>query len=164
MNGLSFRELFDYSAAENEKWHRWVAAQPVPVLDLPYAEPPLATVRQLVRHIGFVEHRYAAILAGAPVPAAPGSETDDADAVFVYLAESRRQLEQSYAAAEQSGLEREIEFMTLTAGPQRASARKVVGHALIHGMRHWAQLATVLREQGHRTDWSHDLLLSAALR
>jgi uncharacterized damage-inducible protein DinB len=117
-----------------------------------------------VRHVAFVEHRYAAVLSGAPVPAARGGDSDDADAVFAYLAEGRRGLEASLAGAMEADPERIIEFMTLTAGRQRASARKVVGHALMHGIRHWAQLATVLRERGHRTEWSHDLLLSPALR
>jgi uncharacterized damage-inducible protein DinB len=33
-------------------------------------------------------------------------------------------------------------------------------HAMLHGVRHWAQLATALREAGHGTDWGHDFLFS----
>jgi uncharacterized damage-inducible protein DinB len=33
-------------------------------------------------------------------------------------------------------------------------------HAMLHGVRHWAQLATALREKGHGTDWGHDFLFS----
>jgi uncharacterized damage-inducible protein DinB len=33
----------------------------------------------------------------------------------------------------------------------------------MHGIRHWAQLATLLRQAGYKTDWSHDLLMSDAL-
>jgi uncharacterized damage-inducible protein DinB len=56
-----------------------------------------------------------------------------------------------------------LEFQTLTAGTQKASARKVILHAMLHGLRHWAQLATIVREHGHATDWFHDILMSDAL-
>jgi uncharacterized damage-inducible protein DinB len=47
-----------------------------------------------------------------------------------------------------------MEFPTRTAGVLRASERKMFAHAMLHGVRHWAQLATALREKGHGTDWS----------
>ena len=37
-----------------------------------------------------------------------------------------------------------------------AVARKMVAHMLVHGIRHYAQLATALRAQGHAQPWSHD--------
>ncbi len=160
--GLSFRELLDYSGTENERWRRWFVRH-AELFDLPYAEAPLATVRQLVRHIAFVEHRYAAILDGRTPPDARGSDSDDVDTVFSYVDEGRRAFELAVDAATTTELDRIIEFVTLTAGARRASARKMIAHAIVHGVRHWAQLATVLREQGHRTDWPHDLLMSEAL-
>jgi len=33
-------------------------------------------------------------------------------------------------------------------------------HALLHSVRHWAQLATALREAGHPTNWGKDFLYS----
>ena len=164
--GLAFRELLDYSATENERWHRWFAMQPAELLDLHFADPPISTVRRLVQHIAFVEHRYSAIIPGRAVPSPQATDGDDVDTIFAYLAESRRQLEASIAEAMTAGggLDRTIEFTTMSAGVQRASARKVIAHAIVHGVRHWAQLATVLREQGHPTDWGHDLLLTPSIR
>ncbi|MDB4886049.1 MAG: DinB family protein [Gemmatimonadetes bacterium] len=161
--GLALRELLDYTATENQRWHGWFSDHPS-ALDASYGNAPLATVRDVVRHVAFVERRYAAILAGYEVPAATGLATDDAARLFAYVDESRRQLESALLQAAEGGLQREVEFMTLTAGKQRASGRKIAAHALMHGIRHWAQLATVLRERGHPTDWPHDLLLSDALR
>jgi uncharacterized damage-inducible protein DinB len=43
------------------------------------------------------------------------------------------------------------------------SRRKVVAHALFHGQRHWAQLATLVRTAGFPANFRGDLLLSAAL-
>jgi uncharacterized damage-inducible protein DinB len=55
---------------------------------------------------------------------------------------------------------RVMEFPTRSAGVVRASQRKIFAHAMLHGVRHWAQLATTLREQGRATDWAHDFLFS----
>lgn len=65
--------------------------------------------------------------------------------------------------ASDSYLARVLEFDTISAGAFRASARKVVAHTLVHGIRTWAQLATVTRMHGVRTDWHHDLLFSDVL-
>jgi uncharacterized damage-inducible protein DinB len=44
------------------------------------------------------------------------------------------------------------------------SRRKVMGHALFHGQRHWAQLATLVRAAGFPSGFGGDMLFSAALR
>ena len=45
----------------------------------------------------------------------------------------------------------------------KASKRKLVAQALTHSMRHWAQIATFLRQSGFKQEWTHDLLLSKAM-
>jgi hypothetical protein len=32
-------------------------------------------------------------------------------------------------------------------------ARKIFIHALLHGVRYWAQLSTHLRQKGYKQDW-----------
>lgn len=58
---------------------------------------------------------------------------------------------------------RELAFQTISVGTQRASARKLVAHILLHGLHTWAQLATVVRLHGIATGWRHDLLMNGAL-
>jgi uncharacterized damage-inducible protein DinB len=41
--------------------------------------------------------------------------------------------------------------------------RKVLGHALLHSQRHWAQLATLVRAAGFPSGFGGDLLFSSAL-
>ena len=53
-----------------------------------------------------------------------------------------------------------LEFPTRISGVLRASKRKMFAHAMLHGVRYWAQLATAMREAGHGTDWGHDFLFS----
>jgi hypothetical protein len=39
----------------------------------------------------------------------------------------------------------------------------MVAQALTHSMRHWAQIATFLRQQEFKQDWNHDFLLTRAM-
>jgi uncharacterized damage-inducible protein DinB len=160
---LTFRELLDYTAGESERWRRWLAAQPNEVLELPVGTGRTATVRGLVHHIVVVERRYADRLRGEPVTSYEDVPSDSLDALFDTWTDARARLEAWLASATDADLARRLEFQTLTAGTLSASARKIVVHLLLHGIRHWAQLATALRQQGHATDWQHDILLSDAL-
>ena len=160
---LTFRELLDYTAAESERWHGWLAVQPPAALDLVIGEGRIATVRGLIHHIALVERRYADRLLGHPVTTYESVPADSVEALFAAFAEARRKLERYLASASAEDLARRLEFETLSAGKQSASARKIVAHALMHGIRHWAQLATLLRQAGYKTDWPHDVLMSDAL-
>jgi uncharacterized damage-inducible protein DinB len=160
---LTFRELLDYTATETDRWHRWLADQPTSVLDLPVGEGRTATVRGLLQHIFAVERRYADRLLGQPVSGYEVVNPESVTALFAGGRESREVLEQYLANASDEDLARHMEFQTQTLGTLSASARKIVAHTLMHGIRHWAQLATALRQQGHKTDWPHDLLMSSAL-
>ena len=56
-----------------------------------------------------------------------------------------------------------IEFPTRSAGMQRATRRKVLAHALLHSIRHWAQVATLARAAGLPPAFAGDILASSAL-
>ena len=67
------------------------------------------------------------------------------------------------AAATAEELDRELVMETRKLGELRAPARVVVEHTLVHGIRHWAQVAMALRQHGHGGLWEHDWLLSPAV-
>ena len=160
---LSFRELLDYTAHETERWESWLAKQPDVILDVPVGEGRTSNVRGLLQHIFAVERRYADRLQGLPVSAYDVIDASSVASLFAGARVSRERLEKYLATASDDDLARRLEFQTLTAGTQSASARKIVAHTLVHGIRHWAQLATALRQNGYQTDWQHDLLMSPAL-
>jgi uncharacterized damage-inducible protein DinB len=58
---------------------------------------------------------------------------------------------------------RGITLQTVSAGTLHASRRTLFAHILLHSMRHWAQLTTMLREAGYKADWPKDFLFSEAL-
>lgn len=160
---LTIRELLDYTRVETEHWHRWLAAQPPAVLDLPVGEGRTATVRGLIHHIIVVERRYTDRLRGEPITSYEDVPSEPLDALFAAFADTRRRLDEWLSSASDADLARRMEFQTLSAGALTGSARKVIVHLLLHGIRHWAQLATALRQQGYATDWPHDILMSDAL-
>lgn len=160
---LTFRELLDYTRVETERWHRWLAAQRGEVLDLPVGTGRTATVRGLIHHIIVVERRYTDRLRGEPITRYEDIPSDSLDALFAAFADTRVRLDDWLEKASDADVARRMDFQTLSAGALTASARKVVVHLLLHGIRHWAQLATSLRQQGCATDWMHDILMSDAL-
>lgn len=159
---LSFRELLDYTSAETARWATYFAAHPE-ALDLPFADGRLATVRLVVQHVFAVERRYADRVLDEPVTDYASIPTDTVEALFAAGREARTRLERYLATASDADLLRRHTFETISAGTQSASARKIVAHALLHGVRTWAQLATVVRLQGVPSDGQHDLLFSNAL-
>ena len=57
-----------------------------------------------------------------------------------------------------------LTFLTRSAGELTASRRKIFIHTLLHGVRHWAQLSTHLRQKGYKQDWMHDFLASGVIK
>jgi uncharacterized damage-inducible protein DinB len=159
---LTFRELLDYTAEEAGHWRTWLGDHPV-ALDIPFGEGRWATVRHVIQHIFAVERRYSDRLLGDPVSPVDVVAVDSIDSLFEGGRDARERLERYLSRASEVDLARRLEFTTLTAGTLSANARKIVAHTLLHAVRTWAQVTTVVREHGHKTDWDHDLLTSTAL-
>jgi len=117
-------------------------------------------VREFLLHIFAVELRYAERLAGSPVTEYESLPTGSVRDLFAIGEKARGLYRQYLAGATDEDLASVQEFPTRTAGVLRASKRKMFAHAMLHGVRHWAQLATALRQKGHGTDWGHDFLFS----
>ncbi len=152
------RELARYCAGETDHWYAWLAEQDAALLALPVGERQIATVGTLLMHVAWVERAYADVLVGAPpVVATEWPPTDALEPIRAMHAEAFAKLESFLAGADEAALAREL---TLRVAGLRltASAGKMVAHLLVHGIRHYAQLAMKLREQGHRAPGEHDLI------
>lgn len=161
---LQFDELLRWERAELDAWERFFDGQPH-ALDLPFAAGPgddarMATVRGVAHHAAAVERRYADRLSGAPVTPYDAIPASPASALFDAARDANARLARWVAQATGPNFERVLEFQTMSAGTQRASARKIVAHALMHGVRTWAQVATVVRIGGSPSAGGHDLLFS----
>jgi uncharacterized damage-inducible protein DinB len=60
-------------------------------------------------------------------------------------------------------LEQWIEPVPFGARDFKASKRKMLMQVVMHSIHHRGQLATFLRQQGFKQDWTHDFLLSKVM-
>jgi uncharacterized damage-inducible protein DinB len=160
---ISFSELLAANEAETRKWRQWFDEQPALVLDLPLSIALAKDVREFLLHIFAVELRYAERLQGLPITAYETLPTGSVADLFGVGEKAGRMYREYLATASDKDLGAVIEFSTRTAGIIRSSKRKIFLHAMLHGVRHWAQLATALREAGYPTNWGKDFLYSAVM-
>jgi uncharacterized damage-inducible protein DinB len=78
--------------------------------------------------------------------------------LFAIGDEARRMIDQYMASADEASLSGTMTFSTLTEGTITATRRKILVNVVTHGMRHWAQVTTFVRQGGVRASWPHDLL------
>lgn len=163
MRGLSFGELLDYSAEETRRWGDFFNNNPEAfniAIDIAGAK----SVREVVIHIVAVQARYAERLLNLPVTEYSSYDSMSPQAIFASAEKSAEDLRSFAVAANDPDWDGEMTFPTRSAGTLTASRRKIFVHALLHGIRHWAQLATYLRQQGYKQDWPHDFIFSSVIR
>jgi uncharacterized damage-inducible protein DinB len=156
---LSYRALLEFSSDENHRWREWFAAHPE-AWDVPFASGMMATVGGVVLHIFAIELRYAERLLERDVTPPEGFTQRTVDEVFELGDDARALLVQFLTSAAESDLDTVLSFKTITAGIVTANKHKIASNVFLHGMRHWAQIATTLRRAGFTDQWGHDMLLS----
>jgi uncharacterized damage-inducible protein DinB len=152
--------LAAYVDGETERWREWFETAPAEVLDLPLGTGAEGTVRTLVKHIFAVELRYAQRLAGEAVTGyeqLPDGTVQELWGIHRTAASIR---DRFLVDATPESLDRVLVSDTRKLGRIESRAHVVVVHTFIHGIRHWAQIAAVLRQHGHGGLWEHDWLLS----
>lgn len=160
---ISFLDLLAANEEEAHRWRLYFEKQPAEVLAIRTEIAKAADVRGLLLHIFAVELRYAERLMDMPVTAYEQLPADSTAGLFGVGERARALFRQFIAQATANEYAIVQEFPTRSAGVLKASKRKMLVHALLHSVRHWAQLAVVLREQGHPTDWQHDFLMSSVM-
>jgi len=159
---LSGREMLKWNDETAERWFNFLHENPA-VLALPCDIAGVTTVAQMLQHIVAVEVRYAERLLGkeaTPYEAVPYGTVDELVATH---GRAHSLYEQMLNAPEFAWTE-EIAMVTRTAGTITASRRKVFFHAQMHGIRHYAQLATLVRQHGFKPGWPMDLMMTRGMR
>lgn len=154
--GITFTELLEYTERETKRWQEWFAAHPE-ALDQPCDVAKAGTVRGLLLHIFATELFFAHAvldLARLDWEKLPSQTVDE---LFGVSDDARRKF-QEFLAKAQAGDWNEVKDLGF--GNLKASKRKMVAQALLHGIHHRGQLATFLRQQGFDGLWVHDLILT----
>lgn len=162
--GISLEELVAWNEHAADYWKTHLEDNPN-LLELPCGIGGAATVQELVRHIWGAELRWAQRLAGVPEMPREQTPTGPLDALFDLHRQAVNIFRTLLAAPEASwsGLY-ELKFDWVPPDQRLVSRRKIAAHALFHSQRHWAQLATLVRNAGFPSTFRGDLLFSPALR
>jgi uncharacterized damage-inducible protein DinB len=162
---LDYNHLLEYTDWQRESWHAWFTRQGAGALAVsvgPHGDGRLNTVGEVVRHIFSAETRYVERMSDLPLTEASAlPAADDIEALFALGRKSRAGLRSfiSKLPADQLDVSRELTIVNHT---RRLTPRKILVHVVLHEIRHWAQIATILRLQGMKVDF-HDFLLSPVM-
>ena len=156
---LTYNVLLEVTSTEHHRWRDWFVEHPK-AWAIPFATGRMATIGGLVLHIFGVELRYAQRLLDQEVTAWEEFRQTSIDEVFDLGDNARGQLVHFLTTAPEKELDRVLTFQTLTAGTVSASKYKIASNIFLHDIRHWGQIATVLRQNGFVDQWPHDMLLS----
>jgi len=155
-SAITFKELLQYTEIESRRWQQWFLAHPR-ALDLTCDVAKAGTVRGLVLHIFATELFFAHAVLGLPEPDWKSLPSKTVGELFSVGADARKKFQEFLDKAEPRHWK---ERKTLHDGTIKASKRKMVAQALLHGIHHRAQLATFLRQRGFKGMWVHDLILT----
>jgi len=156
--------LLAWRDVETRRWHDWFRSHPQETLFIPAGEGRMSTLHGVLVHIFAVELRFAQRLVDQPVSDWSEIVPQTLDETFAVGDVARALIDGCLETADDHSLDVELSFLTLTAGTVTATKRKILFNLVPHGMRHWAQVAMLLRQAGHRDQWPHDLLASSVLR
>jgi uncharacterized damage-inducible protein DinB len=152
---LTAEETLAWLETTSTNWRALIEAHPE-VLALPCDVMGGSTVAGLIQHIVAVELRFAERLAGLPATDYAAIPFDSAPALYDTHARAAN-LFREQLASDVDWSER-IEFATRSRGPMRSARKTLLFHALLHSIRHYAQLATLVRQHGIRPAWPMDYL------
>lgn len=161
-SAVSLEELLADFESTTAKWKGFFAANPA-AADVATDIAGSGTIGGLVSHIYMAAVRSSERLLGEPFTDLKGTARNLAGA---WELESRAvaNLRQFLDGANDAALDEVLRFQTKIAGEIAVSRRKLCLHIFVHAMRHWAQIGTIVRQQGYPPDWGQDILFSSAIR
>ena len=156
--------LVEYTDWERHQWHDFLRQHGDQVLKIsagPHGDGRFETVGDLVRHIFSAETRYTERLSDKPLTDTVSIPTDNIEALFRFGQQSRTALKEFVETLPTREWDAPRDYV-MANNPIRATPKKFIIHILVHEIRHWAQIATVLRMDGLKGDF-HDFLFSPVL-
>ncbi len=154
--------LLAWNDTTAQHWRDFILANPA-ILTLPSDIRNGSTVADTLHHIVAAELRYASRLASIPEPDYSAFPQDSANALYNTHTRAFEIIREQLADPNYDW-STELTFNTLTAGRLRATREIILLHLTLHSIRHYAQLATLVRQQGYKPDWPMDFLFMGAQR
>ena len=152
---LSADEVMAWLDMTSVKWKALIEEHPE-ILAMPCDVMECGTVAQLLQHIVAVEVRYAEQLSGLPPTEYAAIPFDSAEAIYATHERAVRMFRELLAT--DGEWDAKFDYVTRSMGPMRSSRKSVLFHAMLHAIRHYAQLATLVRQHGIKPGWPMDYL------
>jgi uncharacterized damage-inducible protein DinB len=161
LTSLTATEVLHWNDTNTAQWRKLFERHPE-ALALPCDIRGSSTVADLLQHIVAVELRYAERLGKEAVT--EYAEVSKESIIKIFAVHDRAIAKINILLADATyDWELEIDMETRQ-GRLIASRKAVLFHALLHSMRHYAQLATLLRHGGITATWPMDYLMVTARR
>jgi uncharacterized damage-inducible protein DinB len=158
---LTAEEMLAWLETTSTNWRRLVEEHPE-ILELPCDVMGVGTVGALLQHIVAVEVRYAEQLSGLLVTEYAAIPFDSATAIYATHERAMKMYHELLAS--DLDWDGKFDFVTRSMGTMRSSRKTILFHALMHAIRHYAQLATLVRQHGIKPGWQMDYLMMGAER
>ena len=162
MVALTGEELVAWNDKTAVEWRKLLEAH-TDLLALPCDVAGVKTVGELMQHIVAAQLRYAERLSGSPATAYEEIKYSTPAELFATHAQGI-DLFRRLLADPAYDWDEEVEFVTRRAGTLVATRKTFFIHAMTHGIRHYAQLATLVRQHGVTPEWPMDYLFMGARR
>jgi uncharacterized damage-inducible protein DinB len=153
---LTAEEVLAWLEATSTHWRALVESHPE-ALAFPCDIMGVSTVGGLLQHIVAVELRYAEQLAGLPPTGYDAIPFGSAAQIYATHARALT-LFRELLASDVNWDER-LDYVTRSRGPASSARKTVLFHALLHSIRHYAQLATLARQHGIQAAWPMDYIM-----
>lgn len=163
---LTIDEMLAYTDEERAKWQQWFLAQGNEPLKIALNNKTHSSVGALILHCFWAELFYTYLMRDETltqesevVRQNKDLPADDAEKIFAFGLFARQQMRAFTDAATQGDWEgvHEVKAGNLAI---RGTARKLIAHILIHEIRHWAQIASIVRQNDLAPPGDHDLVFS----
>ena len=159
---ITVDELIRYTDEERARWEQWLGENGAELLSMPIVGEGQATIAALIMHIFGPEMRYIERISERPLTEYRGRPSGTIPEVFGFGLESRKTLRDFVSGLKSEDWDRTVE-LNFGGGPFHPTIRRIVLHILIHEIRHWAQIARIMRERGFAPPGQHDLIWSDAV-
>jgi uncharacterized damage-inducible protein DinB len=156
---LTAQDVLNWNEKTAKGWRQLLANHP----DLLNQSCDIAgakTVAELLQHIVAAQLRYAERLAGLPVTDYATISFDTIETIYATHDRATAIFRQLFAS--DIDWNEPIDFTTRSMGTLRSNRKTILFHALLHGIRHYAQLASLARHHGIKPDWPMDYLFMHA--
>lgn len=119
------------------------------------------SVADLLQHIVAVELRYAQRLHG--IKESPYEDVKNRSGEQLYAShDNAMALVRDALTFPEIAWDDVLQFTTISAGTLTATRRVILVHMMMHSIRHYAQLATLVRQHGVQPGWQMDYLFMSA--